>query len=146
MRDLKELYSGRPTPEVLGRSWHPHAVFEDHFWKCKGIEEISAQWYAMPKFLSKAEITSSRVMSSTRHPNRLVFAQTIAYTYRYIGSTKSVSSIVVVDLDDEDRIIRLVDQWDGQAPPTHYGAELLRRGHGKLGPWLFHVPKIHKQH
>ncbi|KAI5899978.1 uncharacterized protein SCHCODRAFT_02606647 [Schizophyllum commune H4-8] len=146
LHDLKELYSGRPSPEIFERSWHPLAIFEDPYSKCKGITEIAAQWYAMTKFLSNAEIISARVMSSTRHPNRLVFAQTVAYTYRYVGTTKTVSSIVIVDLDDKDRVIRLVDQWDGEAPPTHYGAELLRRGFGKLGPWLFRVPKLQVQH
>ncbi|KAL1742790.1 hypothetical protein HDZ31DRAFT_42449 [Schizophyllum fasciatum] len=146
LQDIKELYLGRPAPELFERSWNPQAVFEDPYSKCKGITEIAAQWYAMTKFLSNAEITSFRVMSSTRHPNRLVFAQTVVYTYRYIGTTKTVSSIVIVDLDDIDRIIRLVDQWDGEAPPTHYGAELLRRGLGKLGPWLFRIPKSSVQH
>jgi hypothetical protein len=141
MRDLKELYCCRPTREILNRAWRKDATYEDSVVKCKGFDEYAAQWFAMPKWFSKSETISSRVMSSTLTPNRLVYAQTQEYTYRFFGLKKKVESIIVVDLDEEEKIVRLLDQWNGQEPRTRYGALLLRRANGKLTAWLVRVPK-----
>lgn len=42
------------------------------------------------KLFSKSETTSTRVMSSTTSPNRLVFAQTQVYSSRLLGKKVSV--------------------------------------------------------
>jgi hypothetical protein len=47
----------------------------------------------------------------------------------------------VVDLDDEEKIIRLIDQWEGKELPTRFGASFLRAAYAKVIPWLVHVPK-----
>ncbi|EEB89114.1 hypothetical protein MPER_12831, partial [Moniliophthora perniciosa FA553] len=52
-----------------------------------------------------------------------------------------VTSIITVDLDEHNKIIQLVDQWDGKDVPVHYGAGFLRRVNGKFGSWLVRVPK-----
>ncbi|ESK85902.1 hypothetical protein Moror_2325 [Moniliophthora roreri MCA 2997] len=139
--DLKELYCCRPTMEILERSWHKDAVFEDPFVSCKGYDEYAAQWFALPKVISKSETLSTRVMSSTHSPNRFVYSQRQEYTLRLFGVKKLVTSIIIVDLDEDNKIIRLVDQWDGKDVPAHYGAGFLRRVNGKFGPWLVRVPK-----
>ncbi|KIY51102.1 hypothetical protein FISHEDRAFT_37718 [Fistulina hepatica ATCC 64428] len=150
--DLKQLYNARPSMDIIQRLFDIDAVFEDPITKCKGLAEIAAQWYALPKFVSESENISIRVMSSTPGPNRLVYEQKQAYTNRFTGNKKVsqprlltlpqvVTSIIVVDMDEEDRIIRMVEQWDGQELPTRYGAALLRRAVAKLGPWLVRVPK-----
>jgi len=141
LHDLKELYCCRPTREILERRWRPDARFEDHFCQCTGFDEYAAQWYAMPKWFSKSETVSTRVLSSTKSPNRLVYAQTQEYIMRLMGRKKTVKSIIVVDLDDDEKIIRLVDQLDGKDLPTRFGASWLRIMHAKVIPWLVHVPK-----
>ncbi|KAF9050679.1 hypothetical protein BDZ89DRAFT_1235142 [Hymenopellis radicata] len=145
--DLQELYCCRPTPEIFERSWTKDAVFEDPLSVCKGFHEYAAQahdtylqWYAMPKLFSASVTLSSRVMSSTSSPNRLVFAQTQEYTYRIGGQKKVIESIIVVDLDDEEKIVKLSDQWDGKLP-TWFGSHFLRRANAKVAPWLVHVPR-----
>ncbi|KAK0483440.1 hypothetical protein IW261DRAFT_1561265 [Armillaria novae-zelandiae] len=125
MADLKELYCCRPTVEIFERSWNKDAVFE---------------WFALPKLFSKSETLSTRIMSSTSSPNRLVFAQKQEYTPRLFGRKKVIDSIIVVDLDREEKIVRLVDQWDGKVP-TWFGSHTLRRANAKVAPWLVHVPK-----
>jgi len=139
--DLKELYCCRPTLEIFERSWNKDAVFEDPLSKCEGFREYSAQWFALPKICSKSETTAYRVMSSTHSPNRLVFSQTQDYTLRFFNRKKSIKSIVVVDLDENDKIIRLADQWDGKDLPTWFGATLLRTMNAKVTPWFVKVPK-----
>ncbi|PBK77956.1 hypothetical protein ARMSODRAFT_946796 [Armillaria solidipes] len=140
MADLKELYCCRPTVEIFERSWNKDAVFEDPLSYCKGYNEYAAQWFALPKLFSKSETLSTRIMSSTSSPNRLVFAQKQEYTPRLFGRKKVIDSIIVVDLDREEKILRLVDQWDGKVP-TWFGSHTLRRANAKVAPWLVHVPK-----
>lgn len=56
-----------------------------------------------------------------------------------------VESIVVVDLDRDNKITKLVDQWDGKEPPSGWGASLLRRFSARSLPWipyLGHVPRL----
>ncbi|KAK0210569.1 hypothetical protein DFS33DRAFT_1370990 [Desarmillaria ectypa] len=134
MADLKELYCCRPTVEIFERSWNKNAVFEDPLSYCKGYNEYAAQWFAL------SETLSTRIMSSTSFPNRLVYAQKQEYTARLFGRKKVIDSIIVVDLDREEKIVRLVDQWDGKVP-TWFGSHTLRRANAKIAPWLIHVPK-----
>ncbi|SJL00207.1 uncharacterized protein ARMOST_03519 [Armillaria ostoyae] len=138
MADLKELYCCRPTVEIFERSWNKDAVFEDPLSYCKGYND-GLPWYD-PKLFSKSETLSTRIMSSTSSPNRLVFAQKQEYTPRLFGRKKVIDSIIVVDLDREEKILRLVDQWDGKVP-TWFGSHTLRRANAKVAPWLVHVPK-----
>jgi len=138
--DLNELYCCRPTRENLERRWRPEARLENPFCNCMGFDEYAAQWYAMPKWFSKSETVSTRILSSTTSPNRLVYAQTQGYIMRLFGRKKTVKSIIVVDLDEDEKIIKLVDQWDGKDLPTRFGAGFLRTMNAKLLPWLVHVP------
>jgi len=109
--------------------------------QCTGFDEFAAQWFAMPKWFSKSETASTRVLSSTKSPNRLVYEQIQDYTVRLFGRKKTLKSIIVVDLDDDEKITRLVDQWEGKELPTRFGAGFLRVVYAKLIPWLVHVPK-----
>lgn len=50
-----------------------------------------------------------------------------------------VESLVIVDLDDEDRIVKLEDKWNGEEQPIRWGAKLLRRLNAKTLPWIVRV-------
>ncbi|KAF9562175.1 hypothetical protein CPC08DRAFT_688059 [Agrocybe pediades] len=139
--DLTELYCCRPSVEIFERSWNKDAVFEDPLCICKGYHQYAAQWYAMLKFFSSSEQLSKRVMSSTDSPNRFIYQQTMEYTTRLFNKKKVVESIIIADLDENDKIVRLVDQWHGKDMPTWFGASFLRSLNAKLSPWIFHVPK-----
>lgn len=141
MADLKELYCCRPSEEIFERTWRPDAVFEDPLVKCEGYGQYAPQWFAMPRIVSKSETISSRVMSFTRLPKRLIYSQTQEYTFRYIGTKKRIGSIIVVDLDDDDKIIRMTDQWDGEALSSWFGVNLLRRANALVMPWFVGIPK-----
>ncbi|EMD38639.1 hypothetical protein CERSUDRAFT_94171 [Gelatoporia subvermispora B] len=79
-------------------------------------------------------------MSETVSPNRLIYSQTQRYTLRLLGYAKTITSIVVVDLDDDFKIMRLVDQWNGEEVPTRWGASWLRRLSAKITLWIFRPP------
>lgn len=54
---------------------------------------------------------------------------------------QEVDSVVVIDLDENDKIIRLEDKWGGEEPSAHYGGLLLRRANARITSWLIKVPK-----
>ncbi|KAG1877586.1 hypothetical protein DFJ58DRAFT_648892 [Suillus subalutaceus] len=137
MADLRELYCCRASKEIFERTWRPDAVFEDPLVKCEGY----AQYAPQPRIFSKSETVSSRVMSFTRFPKRLIYSQTQEYTLRYIGTVKRIESIIVVDLDDDDKIIRMTDQWNGEALSSWFGVNLLRRANALVTPWFVGAPR-----
>ncbi|KAI0303404.1 hypothetical protein B0F90DRAFT_1626557 [Multifurca ochricompacta] len=136
MDDLKEMYEGNSTKEMLQKRWRRDAVYEDPFTRCKGLHEIAPQWYALPRMYSKLTINGRRVLSSTEYPNRLIMWQKHEYTVRVTGSKKVVESILVIDIDEDGKIARLVDQRQGLDPPTRWGAQHLRRLNGRVVPWV----------
>lgn len=101
-------------------------------------------------------------MSSTDNPNQFIYQQTQQYTTRLLKKKKVcpqsnhspivlrvtlvqvIESIIIVEMDDNDKIIRLIDRWDGKDLPYRYGASFLRTLNGKVTPWLVRVPKAKK--
>lgn len=47
-----------------------------------------------------------------------------------------VESILVIDFDEDGKIMRMVDQRRGLDPPTKWGAQQLRRLNGRVVPWV----------
>jgi hypothetical protein len=142
---LPQLFCSRPTPEIFHRSWRTDAVFEDPFTKCVGYREYAAKWYSMSHQLRKSRI-SHHVISSTYNPDRITYQQEQEYTVHGLGTKKVKRSLVVIELDEQDKIIHLHDMWDGDENPTKWGALGFRRLHGMILPWLVSVPKdeMHK--
>jgi len=141
MEDLKEMYCGRATMEILKRRWRKDADFEDPLCACKGFDQYAPQWFALPRLFSNCEQTHVRILSATLEPNRVVYSQTVVYTYRWLGIKRSIESIIVADFDEELKIIRLIDQWNGEPPPTRWGSLYFRKFNAKVVPWLVRVPK-----
>ncbi|KAI0060862.1 hypothetical protein BV25DRAFT_1806527 [Artomyces pyxidatus] len=134
--DLKELYECRPTKLIMTKRWRKNATFDDPAARCKGLSEIAPQWYSLPRLISKSHIVARRVLQSSQSPNHLIFWQRHEYVVRFTGHKKIVESVITVDLDEDEKIIRMVDQWDGKAPPTRWGASYLRRLNGRVVPWV----------
>lgn len=138
--DLNELFCCRPSIDIFKRTWRHDAIFEDPWVKCEGYNEYGPQFFAMPK-LFQAKILSSRIMLSTQSPNRLIYSKSQEYTLRFLGKKKRVDSVVVVDLDENDKIMRVEDKWGGAEQPTHYGTLHLRRASAVIISWLIRVPR-----
>ncbi|KAI0003256.1 hypothetical protein BJV74DRAFT_812558 [Russula compacta] len=135
--DIKDMYEGFATKELLQKRWRKDAEYEDPFTRCKGLNEIAPQWYALPRMYTKLAVTGRRILSSTEHPyNRLIMWQKHEYTIRVTGSKKVVESILLIDFDEEGKIARMVDQRRGLDPPTRWGAQQLRRLNGRVVPWV----------
>jgi len=134
--DIKDMYEGFATKEMLQKRWRKDAEYEDPYTRCKGLSEIAPQWYALRRMYTKLTVTGRRVLASTEHPNRLILWQKHEYTIRVAGSKKVVESILVIDFDDDGKIMRMVDQRRGLDPPTKWGAQQLRRLNGRVVPWV----------
>lgn len=67
----------------------------------------------------KSVTLSYRVLSSTNNPNRIVYHQEQEYTLRGLGTKKVMVSTVVIELDEEDKIIHLHDKWNGKEHLTN---------------------------
>ncbi|TEB36291.1 hypothetical protein FA13DRAFT_1727869, partial [Coprinellus micaceus] len=93
------------------------------------------------KLFTSSTTLASRVMSSTSAPNRIVYHQKQEYTFPVFGKKKVIESIIVVELDEDDKIISVVDQWDGNDLPTSSWTAILRTLNAKVTPWLVRVPK-----
>ncbi|KAI0646827.1 hypothetical protein C8Q79DRAFT_908417 [Trametes meyenii] len=141
LEDLEQLYSGKPSLEIVRRRWHNDAVLEHPLFKCANLHEISAVLFAIPRLLRKSERVSTRILSAGLSPNRLVYAQTYSYTLRLIGVRKEIKSIVFVDLDDDMKIVQVIDEWNGEEPSHRWGAASFRRLLAKIVSWTTPVPK-----
>jgi len=144
LEDTLALFSSKPSLEIFERSWREDATFEDPLSKCHSYPEYAPQWFSLPKLFPTSITKSYRVLSSTTNPNQITYHQEQEYTVRGIGAKKLMVSTVVIDLDDEDRIIHLSDKWNGKDHPSNFVAMALRRLNAKTLPWLVSVPKLKK--
>ncbi|KAF8599909.1 hypothetical protein BDV93DRAFT_448608 [Ceratobasidium sp. AG-I] len=142
VEDVLNLFSSQPSLDIFHRTWRKDAVFEDPISKCFGYGEYGAQWYGMPKAFPSSRTLAYKVVSSTMDPRRIVYEQTQEYTIRFIGTKKIMNSTVVIDLDENDKIVKLEDKWSGQDQPTRFGALWLRRLNALTLPWFVTAPKL----
>lgn len=61
---------------------------------------------------------------SASNPSELVWEQVQEYTIRAIGTKKVVHSLVVVQLDENDMVVKFEDRWDAKELPTRYGSSV----------------------
>ncbi|KAH7334978.1 hypothetical protein B0J17DRAFT_672300 [Rhizoctonia solani] len=141
VEDALNLFSSKPDQDIFHRTWRKDAVFEDPLSKCIGYKQYAPQWYAMPKAFPVSRTLSYKVISSSTNPHRIVYEQQQEYTIRFIGTKKIMDSTVVIDLDENDQIVKLEDKWNGSDQPTRFGALWLRRLNAVTLPWLVSVPK-----
>ncbi|KAG9101766.1 hypothetical protein FRC06_002677 [Ceratobasidium sp. 370] len=139
--DVLELFCAHPSLEIFERSWHRDAIFEDPWTKCIGYREYTAQWFALPWVTPHSTTLQHRVLSSTHHPHRIVFDQTQEYNLRFLKRKKIIQSLVTLELDEDGKIIRMEDRWNGEEMPRKWGALLLRRLNGKTMPLFVRVPR-----
>lgn len=139
--DLEELFCGRVTTEIMERRWRKDAIYESPHCVCKGFNQCAAQWFGIRKFMSNTERISSRVLSATFAPNRIIYTQTQLYNFRFLKKKLTVVSIIIVDLDEEFKICRLVDQWNGDQLPQWWGSFSLRKLQALVTSWVVKVPK-----
>jgi hypothetical protein len=51
-----------------------------------------------------------------------------------------IESVVTVDLDDDDKIVRVTDEWHGQELSSSFGWIMFRKFCGKVAEWVVRIP------
>jgi len=111
--------------------------------------------------MSKSTTISRRVLSLPTQHDVVIFAQKQQYVMRFSGIVKVrilsehhrlaqnraqiVDSVVRVELDEEGRIVKLVDEWCGRPLSSNWLELALRRLSGRIVPcvpWLSSAPTI----
>lgn len=139
--DTLALFCAKPTLEIFERHWRADAVFEDPLSQCRGYKEYAAQWFGLAKMVSSSKTLSHRVLASTSSPSRIVYSQTQEYTLKLTKKKKVIQSMVVIHLDNDDKITMLEDKWRGDDQPSSWAAKVFRRLNAKTMPIFIHVPK-----
>lgn len=144
VRDVVECYCCRPTPEIFHRSWRQNAIVQDPLEECSGYKEYGAQYYGMPHAFSKSRTLHVNVLSSTHgpsEPNRIVYEQQQEYTIRFLRRRQKVQSLITLDLDEDDKIVHLTDEWSASQPPARYSAYFLSRVIARTFRRFISIPK-----
>jgi len=143
VRDVLELFCSRPTTDIFERSWRTDAQFEDPLGKCSGYNECVAHWFAMHKLFPKSKTLVADVIKSTHgpgEPNQIVIKQKQEYTVWLIGTKQVIKSLVIIDLDENDMIVKLDDKWNASDYPSTFSAYYLARLNTRAMMWFFGTP------
>ncbi|KAI0336281.1 hypothetical protein GY45DRAFT_1222668, partial [Cubamyces sp. BRFM 1775] len=143
MEDLQQFYTGKPTLDAIQRRWCEEAIWEHPLFRCTGRSEIQAVLFSFALCIRSAEHVSTRILSAGLAPNRLVYTQHYVYTIPFIGTRTDIKSVVYVDLDDDMKIVQMIDQWNGEEHSTRWGAASFRRLLTKFLCWISPAPKFH---
>lgn len=74
--------------------------------------------------VSSSKTLSHRVLASTSSPSRIVYSQTQEYTLKLTKKKKVIQSMVVIHLDNDDKITMLEDKWRGDDQPSSWAAKV----------------------
>lgn len=107
-----QLFEGKPTLKHLSL-WNPDATFIDPITTAQGYNRYAAQWYALAQMLSPVEIQSHEVISSG---NPIEVKLHNRYTLPSINKPQDIHSVVRIWVDDNGKIDRVEDRWDGELP------------------------------
>nr|CAE76355.1 conserved hypothetical protein [Neurospora crassa] len=107
-----DLFEGKPTLKHLSL-WNPDATFVDPIATAQGYNQYAAQWYALAQVLSPVKIQSHEVVSSG---NPIEIKLHNRYTLPPINKKQDIHSLVKIWVDDNGKIARVEDRWDGELP------------------------------
>lgn len=141
VQDIISLFCSKPSREKLDKHFAPNATFEDPICIAQGLyPEIAAQWFGMPKAFP---VSVTEAYTVTRNEQNLIeYEQRQNYTIAGLGTQKVMYSLVHMELDNNGKIIKFEDRWNGSPQPANAVAKFLRRLNGKSMPKLIAVPKV----
>jgi len=112
IRSVLDLFAGKPSLAKLGL-WRDDATFADPLTIATGRDRYAAQWYGLQQAFSEIERLHHEV---TDAGNPILMDLKTRYKIKGIGKEQVVSSIVAVHLDEQGKISKLEDKWDGKLP------------------------------
>lgn len=107
-----DLFAGKPTLKKLAL-WRDDATFVDPLTIAEGREKYAAQWYGLEAAFSDIHQISHQVKDAG---NPILMDMRSKYTIKGIGKEQEIQSEVHIHLDEQGKIKRVEDKWDGKLP------------------------------
>lgn len=112
MRSVLDLFAGKPSLPKLAL-WRDDATFADPITVAEGRDRYAAQWYGLQAAFSEIERLHHEVTDSG---NPILMNLKTRYVIKGIGKEQMISSVVAVHLDEQGKIKKVEDKWDGKLP------------------------------
>jgi hypothetical protein len=107
-----DLFAGRPSLAKLAL-WRDDATFSDPLTIATGRKQYAAQWYGLQKAFSEIDRLNHHVRDAG---NPILMDLRTKYVIRGIGKEQMIQSLVAIHLDDQGKIVRVEDKWNGELP------------------------------
>lgn len=109
-----DLFAGRPSLPKLAL-WRDDATFTDPLTIAQGRDRFAAQWYGLQQAFSEIERQHHSV---TDAGNPILMDLKTRYKIKGIGKEQTIQSIVAIHLDEQGKIAKVEDRWDGKLPDS----------------------------
>ncbi|KAA1468093.1 hypothetical protein DENSPDRAFT_857077 [Dentipellis sp. KUC8613] len=118
---LKELYSCKPKPNTYD-IYTADAVFHDPVGIARGRDSIRAQFDALPKLFSHADVLKFRILSNPPSvpDTTMLIDQDVAY-YRSADASspfKTVNSLLTLRINDTHQVTQHTEEWNHKHETT----------------------------
>jgi hypothetical protein len=114
---ILDLFAGRPSLPKLSL-WRDDATYSDPLTIATGREKYSAQWYGLRIAFSEINRLNHQVKDAG---NPMLMDLRINYVIRGLDKQQMIQSVVAVYLDDEGKISKVEDRWNGELPEGAIG-------------------------
>lgn len=107
-----DLFAGRPSLSKLAL-WRDDATFTDPLTIATGRERYAAQWYGLQSAFSEIERLNHEVKDVG---NPILMDLRTRYVIKWINKEQIIQSVVAIHLDEQGKIAKVEDKWDGKLP------------------------------
>ncbi|KAL5387869.1 hypothetical protein DPSP01_003267 [Paraphaeosphaeria sporulosa] len=136
LRSVLDLFAGKPSLPKLAL-WRDDATFADPITIAEGRDRFAAQWYGLQAAFSEIERLHHEV---TDAGNPILMDLKTRYVIKGIGKEQTITSVVAVHLDDQGKIKKVEDKWNGKLPEGSI-ANAFRHLNAVTVPKFVSVPK-----
>jgi hypothetical protein len=107
-----DLFAGRPSLPKLAL-WRDDATFTDPLTIATGRDRYAAQWYGLQSAFSEIERLHHSVKDAG---NPILLDLKTRYVVKGIGKEQTIQSLVAIHTDEQGKISKVEDKWDGKLP------------------------------
>jgi hypothetical protein len=109
-----DLFAGRPSLPKLAL-WRDDATFTDPLTIATGRDRFAAQWYGLQSAFSEIERLHHSVKDAG---NPILLDLKTRYVVKGIGKEQTIQSLVAIHTDEQGKISKVEDKWDGKLPES----------------------------
>ncbi|KAF1845223.1 uncharacterized protein K460DRAFT_355066 [Cucurbitaria berberidis CBS 394.84] len=133
---ILDLFAGRPSLPKLAL-WRDDATFADPLTIATGRDRYAAQWYGLQSAFSEIERLHHQVKDAG---NPILLDLKTRYVIKGINKEQTIQSVVAIHLDDQGKISKVEDKWDGKLPDGAI-SNAFRHLNAVTVPKIISVPK-----